>query len=140
MHRNQKSLHRWRAVAAAAAATTLAAGCADSRFASPDTPKKSPSGEYSASAEFGPEQGGVKTWIATIRDRSGALVFRDNYAYSTRHGVGITWLSRRDQLWLLSGDVGTSHVDRNPDGTWTKTDLTPETTETIPDEIAEYLN
>jgi hypothetical protein len=76
---------------------------------------------------MGPNQNGVDTWVAVIRDNAtGAEVFRDSYAYGNRHGVGITWLSSADQLWLLSNDVGTAHVDRKPDGTWIKTSIYPE--------------
>ena len=63
-------------------------------------------------------------------------VFRDSYPYSTRHDIGITWLSGSDQLWLLPSDVGTAHVDRQPDGTWIKTGIRPETISQIPAEIA----
>lgn len=105
------------------------------RFARPEHPKTSPSGSYTAFAEYGPEQNGVKTGVAVIRDKSGEEVFHDTEPYSTRHGIGITWLSTADQLWLLSGDVGTSHVDRNPDGTWTKTGMNPDTVKDIPAEI-----
>lgn len=107
------------------------------RLATPDRPLPSPSGAYTAAPEMGPEQNGVKTWVVVIRDRSGAEVFRDDYAYSTRHGVGVTWLSTADQLWILSGDVGTAHVDRAPDGTWTKTAVTPETLNQVPEEITQ---
>lgn len=75
-------------------------------------------------------------WVAVIRDNAtGAEVFRDSYAYDNRHGVGITWLSSADQLWLLSNDVGTAHVDRKPDGTWIKPSIYPETVGDIPEEI-----
>jgi hypothetical protein len=107
------------------------------RFARPGEPKASPSGDFIVSVDMGPVQNGVETWIPVIRDNAtGAEVFRDTDAYSSRHGVGITWLSTDDQLWLLSGDVGTAHIDRQPSGTWTKTGITPETRNDIPDEIA----
>lgn len=108
----------------------------DDRFAAPDHPKESPSGQYAASVAMGPNQNGADTWVAVIQDNAtGAKVFRDSYAYSSRHGVGITWLSSRDQLWLLSSDVGTSHVDRQPDGTWVRTNIYPESTRDVPEEI-----
>lgn len=109
----------------------------DDRFAQPDHPKDSPSGQYSVSVDMGPNENGVDTWVAVIRDKAtGTEVFRDSYAYSSRHGVGITWLSTDDQLWLLSSDVGTAHVDRKPDGTWTKTSIYPETAGDVPQEIS----
>ncbi|MGH3991991.1 MAG: hypothetical protein ACRDSN_05945, partial [Pseudonocardiaceae bacterium] len=52
--------------------------------------------------------------------RAGREVFRDRDAYSSRHGVGITWLSGKDELWLLSSDVGTSYVAQDAEGTWHK--------------------
>lgn len=134
-----------RQLAIAALIACLLSGCGlfgggasrnDDRFARPDHPKDSPSGQYSVSVDLGPNQNGVDTWVAVVRDKAtGAEVFRDSYAYSSRHGIGITWLSSRDQLWLLSSDVGTAHVDWQPDGTWTKTSIYPETVGDIPEEI-----
>lgn len=113
---------------------------ADDRFARPDHPRDSPSGHYTASVDLGRNQNGVDTWVAVIRNNTtGTEVFRDPYAYSTRHGIGITWLSTNDQLWLLSGDVGTSHVDRQPDGTWVKANIYPDTAGDIPEEINAFI-
>jgi hypothetical protein len=109
----------------------------DDRFVDVGRPKESPSGTFIASLEEGPEQNGVETRVVVISDANGREVFRDDYAYSTRHGVRVTWLSSADQLWILSSDVGTAHVDRQEDGTWTKTAITPETADTVPEEIAE---
>jgi hypothetical protein len=112
----------------------------DKRFATPERSVVSPSGRYTAEVIFGPEQNGVRTWIARIRDgRSGELVFVDDYAYSTRHRLRITWLSTADQLWLISGDVGTSHVDAEPDGSWTKTPIGPGGRANVPEEIRRLL-
>ncbi|MGQ0773355.1 MAG: hypothetical protein ACT4NY_02885 [Pseudonocardiales bacterium] len=93
---------------------------ADERYARPGQPQTSPSGKFVAHAEFGPEQNGVQTWIVVITERDGREVFRDTEAYSSRHGVGITWRTDADQLWILSADVGTSYVQHNTDGTWSK--------------------
>lgn len=129
--------------AIAIAIAALVAGCglfgrADrtaDRFVRPGQPKSSPSGSYTAFADYGPEDHGVTTWVAVIKDAAGNEVFRDEDNYSSRHGVGITWLSTEDQLWLLSSDVGTAHVDRSADGTWVKTWMNPETIGTVPEEI-----
>lgn len=123
---------------------TLLAGCGmfgksdrrDERFARPGEPKASPSGTYTAVVEYGPQQNGVDTWVVVLKEAD-KEVFRDSYAYSTRHGVGVTWLSTSDQLWVLSSDVGASHVDRTADGTWKKTAITPETRGDVPAEINE---
>lgn len=64
----------------------------------------------------------------------GKEVFHDSTAYSTRHGVGVTWLSTKDQLWILSSDVGTSYV-QSDGSVWTKTSITPTTRKDIPKEI-----
>ena len=80
----------------------------------------SPSGKFVARVDIEPEQNGVETWIVVIDDVSGRKVFRDTDAYSSRHGVGITWLSGADELWLLSSDIDTSSVARGPDGGWRK--------------------
>ncbi|MCH9732310.1 MAG: hypothetical protein K0U84_22025 [Actinomycetia bacterium] len=91
------------------------------RAVRPGEPKVSPSGLYTAYAEEGPLQNTVKTWVDVIRDKDGNEVFRDDDAYSTRHGILFTWLSSEpNQLWIISGDVGTFYVSPGPDGVWTK--------------------
>jgi hypothetical protein len=104
------------------------------RFVREDAPRTSPSGQFTASLKPGPEQSGVKTWAVVISDKDGGEVFRDPRNYSDRHGVGVTWLSSADQLWILSSDIGTSYVERQG-GAWVKTEITPETRDRIPDEI-----
>ncbi len=116
-------------VVAVGTVVTVLAGCAalfagdqsaDERLARPEHPRTSPSGQFVARVEFGQEQNGVPTWIVVVTDSAGGEVFRDSDAYSSRHGVGITWLSSKAELWLLSSDVGTSYVQRDADGTWSK--------------------
>ena len=107
-----------------------------SRFASPEHAVPSLVGGWSAVAVPGPDQNGVPTWIPVIRDAAGTEVFRDDEAYSTRHGVGITWLSGTEQLWVLSSDVGTASVDHAATG-WTKTEIWPETRGRVPPEIVD---
>jgi hypothetical protein len=132
----------WLAAASVALVLVLA-GCAifgrsggrQDRFARPGSPRPSPSGAYIASVVPGPPENGVDTLVVVITDQSGHEVFRDDDAYSTRHGVGVTWLSDRDQLWILSADVGHSYVEIR-DGRWAKVDITPETTASVPGEIA----
>jgi hypothetical protein len=106
----------------------------EDRFVRPGAARTSPSGSFKASVEAGPDQNGVATTVVVISDSAGHEVFRDNYAYSNRHGVGVTWLSTQDQLWILSSDVGSAHVDRT-DGGWVKTMVTPETKAAVPEEI-----
>jgi hypothetical protein len=106
------------------------------RFVGAGKPRTSPSGQFVASVKDGPEQNGVATWIVVIATSSGSVVFQDDQAYSRRHGVGVTWLSNRDQLWILSSDVGTAHVDQVGGATWVKTRITPDTANTVPEEIA----
>ncbi|ANE82617.1 hypothetical protein A7U43_04040 [Mycobacterium adipatum] len=102
----------------------------DERAVRPGEPKPSPSGLYTAYAEDGAPQNTVKTLVDVIRDKDGNEVYRDDAAYSTRHGVLFTWLSTEpNQLWILSSDVGTFHVAPDNDGTWTKqhaTNVPPE--------------
>jgi hypothetical protein len=115
-------------------------GRMDGRFVTPERPVASPSGRYTAEVTLGPEQNGVKTWKVRIRNgQSRELVFTDDYAYSTRHSLRITWLSTADQLWLISGDVGTSHVDPGPEGTWTKKPVGPDGRATVPEEIRRLM-
>ncbi len=135
-----------RRVRAALAGITLLlvlAGCTmfgrsrggEDRFATPGSPRRSPSGTYTASVIPGTPQSGVSTWVVVISDGGGREVFHDDYAYSTRHGVGVTWRSDQDQLWLLSSDIGTAYVEPDADGAWVKTAITPQTRDTIPEEI-----
>jgi len=111
------------------AVVTVLAGCtalfggdrgAEQRFARPGQPQTSPSGTFVAQADLGPEPNGVQTWVVVITERDGREVFRDSEAYSSRHGVGITWRAGTDELWVLSSDVGTSSVRRGADGNWSK--------------------
>ncbi|WP_232020066.1 hypothetical protein [Mycolicibacterium hassiacum] len=128
-------------LAAVLAALTLLAGCAmsdpsaDGRAVRPDHPRQSPSGQFTAYAEPGPDQNGVETWTVVVRGRAGEEVFRDDYAYSTRHGVLITWLTTEPhQLWVYSGDVAVSYVSPDSTGRWTKTAVSRDE---IPSEITD---
>lgn len=108
------------AVVAVLAGCTALFGGAEERFVRPGQPRTSPSGEFVAQADLGPEQNGVPTWIVVITGRDGREVFRDSEAYSSRHGVGITWRTGTDELWVLSADVGTSYVRQDAAGSWSK--------------------
>lgn len=95
------------------------------RLVTPDHSVASPSGEYTASVEYGAEENGVRTWIPVIHDKSGKEVFRDDHddysPYSTRQKLLITWLSSKPaELWVYSGDVGTFVITAQPNGTWGK--------------------
>ncbi|ANZ38714.1 hypothetical protein BBK82_24250 [Lentzea guizhouensis] len=93
--------------------------CADDRqdrFASPGAPKTSPSGEYVAHAESPTE--------VRVTDRNGGDVFRKSYEYATSHradGIGVVWLSTKDQLWVLVPNDGTERIEAGPDGEWRAT-------------------
>lgn len=121
-------------LAALVAASVIVAGCSlfsDSksldgdRFARPNHPVDSPSGQYTAAVEYGPADNGVDTWVPVIRSKNGTEVFRDahdSYApYSTRSVLYVTWLSAKPaELWVYSGDVGEFAISQQPDGTWAK--------------------
>lgn len=107
------------------------------RFVKPGAPKVSPSKIYTAALDRGPVHDGAETWVAVIIDESGAEVFHDDHAFGDGHETDITWLSNEDQLWLLSRDVGSAHVDRHPDGRWLKTTVSPDS---VPTEIRELLS
>jgi hypothetical protein len=108
------------------------------RFVKPGAPKVSPSKIYTAAVDRGPVHDGVETWVAVIIDEAGAEVFHDDHAFSTGHETDITWLSNEDQLWLLSREMGSAHVDRHPDGRWIKTTVSPDV-DSMPAEIRELL-
>jgi hypothetical protein len=124
----------------------VAAGCgmfgrggkSQDRFVRPGAPRTSPTDSFVASVEEKDSAAdSVKTWTVVVADKSGVEVFRDEYAYSTRHSLAVTWLSTKDQLWILSGDVGTAHIEAGPDGRWAKTSITPQTRGDIPQEISQ---
>lgn len=113
-------------------------GKAQDRFVRPGAPRTSPTGAFVASVEETDSgSGSVKTWTTVVVNASGAEVFRDTYAYSTRHALAVTWLSTKDQLWILSSDVGTAHIEPATDGKWVKTAITPQTRPDIPEEISD---
>ncbi|NCT90985.1 hypothetical protein GXB85_08505 [Cellulomonas sp. APG4] len=94
-----------------------------------------PSGDVVATLTEGTEQDGVAMLDVVVTDADGTELFRTPEPYSSRHGVLLAWQSDDDVLWVLSSDVGTSRIDDNGDG-WTQTWLTPETRDTMPEEIA----
>lgn len=108
-----------RAVAALVALLLVLTGCGsdrEDRFARPGAPKTSPSGEFVAHAESASE---VK-----VTDHDGGEVFRKSYEYATSSradGIGVVWLSERDQLWVLVPGDGSERVEPGPDGVWTAT-------------------
>lgn len=105
-----------RRLAALAAVVALLAGCGDSedRFARPGAPRTSPSGKFVAHAESASE--------VRVTDRNGGDVFRKSYEYATSSradGIGVVWLSQRDQLWVLVPGDTSERVEPGPDGVWT---------------------
>ncbi|MBU8810941.1 hypothetical protein [Mycolicibacterium goodii] len=136
---------RPRAVATGVAVMVVLSGCQPlgahhgaERFVRPGSPRVSPSTIYTAAVDRGPVHDGVETWVAVIIDESGAEVFHDDHAFSAGHETDITWLSNEDQLWLLSREVGSAHVDRHPDGRWIKTTVSPDA-DSMPAEIRELF-
>lgn len=99
----------------------------------------SPSGKYTATFLLGapmPGDNGIDVYHAVILDADGREVFRDENRLASNFGRAVVWLSTAEhQLWILSKDTGTAHVDLNQDGTWVFTGITPETIDTIPKEI-----
>lgn len=94
-----------------------------------------PSGDVVATLTEGPEQDGVTMLDVVVTDADGTELFSTPEPYSSRHGVLLAWQSDDDVLWVLSSDVGTSRIDDDGDG-WAQTWLTPETRDTVPEEIA----
>lgn len=116
----------FRVVVVVLAVLSLIAGCgskndADTRFVTPDHPQASPSGTYTASAEPGPAENSVTTWVPVVRDKAGKEVFHGHSSYSTGNGVMITWLSTEpEQLWVYSGDAGVYRIAPGSHGGWTR--------------------
>ncbi len=106
-----------RTLAALAALVMALSGCADDsgdRFVRPGAPKTSPSGKFVAHTESASE--------VRVTDRNGGDVFRKSYEYATSSradGIGVVWLSERDQLWVLVPGDTSERVEAGQDGVWT---------------------
>jgi hypothetical protein len=107
-----------RVVAALVALLFVLTGCTDDRedrFAAPGAPKKSPTGKFVAHADSASE--------VRVTDSDGGEVFKKSYEYATSYradGIGVVWLSTKDQLWVLvPGGRMSERVEPGPDGVWT---------------------
>src|SRR5690349_11425393 len=106
-----------RALAALVALLLTLTSCgseSQDRFVRPGAPKSSPSGNFVAHAESASE--------VRVTDRNGGDVFRKSYEYATSSradGIGVVWLSQRDQLWVLVPGDTSERVEAGPDGVWT---------------------
>lgn len=88
------------------------------RFVRPGAPKASPSGKYVAHTES--VNGGT---VLLITDKAGNELYRDSLAYRTSErndGVGVLWLSDRDQLWLLTPGETHQRVEPDEHGDWSR--------------------
>jgi hypothetical protein len=141
LRRSPSRVRRAAPVAALAAFLVLLAACAGGPGITPGSPATSPSGRYTAVLDV-VDVGSVDEWRPTIRDATGAEVFRDDESYSAgpAHSLVVAWSPTADELWVLSGDVGTSRLAPLPDGTWRKTSSTPEQPLAVPDELDEALS
>ncbi|MCA2210556.1 MULTISPECIES: hypothetical protein [Nocardia] len=89
-------------------------------FAQPGKPAVSPSGRFQA--EVNPSEP-LSMFVSITDTGTGQIVFRDTDQYSTsrHHRYVVGWISSEpEQLWVYSGDVGTSRFDRQADGNWLK--------------------
>ena len=96
-------------------------GCgsdSEDRFATPGAPKSSPSGKFVAHADSASE--------VRVTDRDGGEVFRKSYEYATSYradGIGVVWLSDKDQLWVLvPGGRMSERIEAGQDGVWKATE------------------
>lgn len=111
-------------VAVAAAVATLLVGCvggraADNPFLQKGETQTSGSGSYNATLRLHTDQG-FDEYQPIITDVSGTPVWEDKTAFVQRNFPGVTWAKDADVLWILSGDVGNSRVER-VNGTWVQT-------------------
>ncbi|PWK81991.1 hypothetical protein C8D88_115107 [Lentzea atacamensis] len=107
-----------RLLAAVVALLLVLTGCGgdgEDRFARPGAPKTSPSGKFIAHAEG---SSGVR-----ITDHDGGDIFQKSYEYATSYradGIGVVWLSTKDQLWVLvPGGRMSERIEPGPGGVWT---------------------
>ncbi|MBP2450938.1 hypothetical protein [Mycolicibacterium lutetiense] len=127
-----------RLIAVILAVMVIVAGCGKSDNAAaaivtPGHDQASPSDAYTAVAEEGPDENGVKTWVVVIRDKAGQEVFHDHSSYRTP-GVMITWLpTEPEQLWVYSGDAGVYRIAPGSHGGWTRSVVKREN---VPPEIS----
>ncbi|MFD4670652.1 hypothetical protein ACFWNN_13000 [Lentzea sp. NPDC058450] len=101
-------------VLALAAVLFLGACSGEQQFVSPGDPQSSPSGNFVAHAENDSE--------VRVTDRDGGEVFRKTYEHDRVYegdGVGVVWLSGKDQLWVIVPRGGAERVEAGPDGKWT---------------------
>jgi hypothetical protein len=110
-----------RILAALVALLLVLTGCgsdSEDRFARPGAPKSSPSGKFVAHADSASE--------VRVTDRNGGEVFRKSYEYATSYradGIGVVWLSEKDQLWVLvPGGRMSERIEAGQDGVWTATE------------------
>ncbi|MFD4643602.1 hypothetical protein ACFWN2_40280 [Lentzea sp. NPDC058436] len=110
-------ISRGRATVALAALLLALTGCGgepESWFARPGEPRQSPSGKFVAHAESASE--------VRVTDRDGGEVFSKSYEYATSSradGIGVVWLSTKDQLWVLVPGDTSERIEAGPDGVWT---------------------
>lgn len=94
-----------------------------SALATPDHPVRSPSGRYLLEVVYGKDQYGARVGWFRIRAAEGAreLVYESDERFALRHTTMFLWADHADQVWVYSGDVGTSYWEPDPrTGEWTE--------------------
>lgn len=105
-----------RAIVAVLLLALVACGSQEDRFVRPGVPRTSPSGNYVAHTE----SVSGKT-VLLITNPAGDELYRDSLEYWTSErndGVGVLWLSDRDQLWLLVPGSTHQRVEPDAQGAW----------------------
>ncbi|MGH8909166.1 MAG: hypothetical protein ACRD0K_22400 [Egibacteraceae bacterium] len=103
----------------------------DDVLATPDHPVTSPSGRYalevlSGRVTTGAPQGSVMVARFRISEVGGKVLYEDDTDYTLLHTTFFLWADDTDQAWVYSGDVGTTYLERDATGAWTKHDFLPD--------------
>lgn len=106
---------RWKTVSVALASVLALLGCGSARtggdafFAQAGETRTSPSGEFTATLHQDDAKGFAE-YRPVILDASGQVVWKHDTAFVERYFPGVAWEQDADILWVLSADVGDSHV------------------------------
>ena len=97
-------------------------------LATPDHSVPSPSGRYVLKV-LAEKHDGEKLARFQVLNGEGSVSYEDGTKYSLRHTTYFLWADDIDQVWVYSGDVGTSFWQVDENGTWTEHDRTSEQAE-----------
>jgi hypothetical protein len=90
-------------------------------LATPGRSVTSPSGEYILKVIAEREDGNEVARFQVLNTQ-GTVIYDNGTNYSLRHTTFFLWADHTDQVWVYSGDIGTSFWQMDEDGVWTEHD------------------